>query len=170
MLEYEARIPKYVESRNDVLWRYRRYAYYLGHVALCFAISFWIGPNLILLSRYPDATPATFAQVAQARYAGVVAAIKAYQRDKGTLPLSVWEMPKAYFPAGYEYDGADLCGTTRISFPSSKPHGVLVYEFKLPGEGWYVYSPRYDGPIPAPIVPPGPATQPTSTRPMNSGE
>ena len=154
----------------ETRWRYRRYWYYLAQVGLFAIVGFWAVPNIILFGDVAGPRPAEFAAVAnQHRYTGIVAAVKAYQRDFGTLPWSVVQLPEEYRPRGFVDHGADLLGTTRITFAISNPSGVLVYEFAPSIEGWYVYSPRYDGPVPASkVVPAAVTTQPASA-PASAG-
>lgn len=172
MLDYVSPRVKYRETREEVRWRYRRYWYYLGQVLLFAMVGFWVGPNILLFRHLFGPSPADFAALAQQpRYMGIVASIKAYQRDFGALPFTVGEMPPAYLPKDYPHvDGADLLGTTRITFPVNNPSVVLVYEFAPASEGWYVYSPRYDGPVPAHIVFPSAATTQPATGPTAGGE
>jgi hypothetical protein len=161
-IEYASPRPRYKPTRQDRIWLLRRIGYCLGQLALFLVLSFWVGPYLVLLIRYGGDTPERFAAVAQARYAGIVAAIKAYQRDEGALPGWVGQA-RAYWPNDYRDDGADLLFTTRMTFVCRDPYGVIVYEFAAADEGWRVYSPRYNGPLPAPLVQAAPATRPTAT-------
>ena len=127
-----------------------------------------LGPNLILFHAPWGPSPAEYAHISQ-QYAQLIAGIKAYRRDFGALPFSSYEMPSAYRPRNYHGPEGEILGTTSITLPAG--HAVFEYEFSPAMEGWKVYSPRYDGPLPAPIVPAMSlaATQAAATQPSNGG-
>lgn len=166
MLDYEGRIVGYEETRQDVVWRVRRIGYYFGQALLFFVIVYRVGPNLFLFGSPFSPRPGDFAAIAQTRYAPVVAAIKAYQRDRGELPSTTHQLIPRLLPKNAPFGRLD--GTARVIFQLSETSGVLAYDFTPATEGWVVFSPRYQGPIPAPLVPAAASPQPVASRPAGT--
>ena len=110
-------------------------------------------------------TPADYAAIAQQRYTTAIAALKAYQRDNGSLPDSTWDIPETYLPKDSSELGT-VCGTTSVTFGLNR--AIVEYEFTPATEGWFIHAPRYDGRLPAPIVAAAPATRPAVTQPTNA--
>jgi hypothetical protein len=162
VLDYEKQEPRYVPRPEDRRWRLRRIAYYLGHVVLFGAIVYRAGPNMFLFHSPFSPPPQHYAGLAK-QYMPLVAAIKAYQRDFGKLPMDSFNLPPRYRPAGYTAGEGAILGTNSITFGPIE-YSVIEYNFAQPGEGWTVYAPRYKGPIPAPLVlaTPSPASRPTT--------
>jgi hypothetical protein len=162
MLEYEPAKPHYQPTPEDQTWLFCRLSYYGSQLLLFVLIGFWIGPNLRLFHSPFNPTPADYVQYAR-QYVPIIAAIKAYQRDFGHLP-SDGGLPQAYLPASFLEVPGEISGTTSITFIVGM-QGVLEYEFNPAKEGWIIHSPRYDGPLSAPIVPaaPKPLTVPASS-------
>jgi hypothetical protein len=162
MLEYEARIRNYHITAEDQAWLVRRLAYYASQVVVFLLVALRIGPNLILFHSPLSPGPADYVQFTKDDVP-MIAAIKAYKRDFGTLPAGSWNLPPAYEPANYRGGGGEILNTTSITFTVGLS-GVLEYEFNPASEGWIIHSPRYDGRIPAPIVQaaPKPTSQPVT--------
>lgn len=171
MLDYEAARERYEPTPEDRAWQRKRFAWYGFQVFLFFAIVYRIGPNLILFHSPFSPGPKDFVPLTS-QYVPIIAAIKAYHRDYGTLPFESVDLPPQYMPPGYMNNGqnSEILNTTSITFQAADS-SVLEYEFSPMIEGWKVHSPRYDGAIPAPIVaaapkpvasPAGPATNPTN--------
>lgn len=162
MLDYESPKPRYLPTPEDGAWRLRRLGYYGSQLLLFFVIVCRLGPNLILFHSPFSPGPAGYVRYTK-DYIPIIAAIKAYNRDWGQLPLDSNDLPPAYQPPNFQGDVGEILGTTSITFPVGA-HGVLEYEFSPVQEGWYIHSPRYDGPLPAPIVvaAPKPTTQATT--------
>jgi hypothetical protein len=166
MIDYQARKVPYNLTPEDRAWRRRRLGWYCFQLFLFFAIVYRIGPNLFLFHSPFSPGPRDFVAEAD-KYAPMIAAIKAYNRDFETWPGSSWELPPNYMPPNIVGEGGEIMGTS-ITFPVG--HDVLEYEFSPAIEGWTVHSPRYDGPIPAAIVAAAakPATQPSSGKHMSN--
>jgi hypothetical protein len=163
MLDYQARKVRYQLTAEDREWRRKRMGWYGLQILLFLVIVYRIGPNLILFHSPFSPAPKDFVPFTS-QYVQMIAAIKAYNRDFGQLPLTSMDLPPQYMPPGYNGDIGEIGMTTSITFPIAD-HGVLEYEFSPAMEGWIVHSPRYDGRIPAPIVTAAPkpaATQPAA--------
>jgi hypothetical protein len=100
------------------------------------------------------------------RFVPTIAAIKAYNRDFGKLPAVAYELPSEYQPSTHDGDYGEIVWTTSITF-QAEGWAVLEYEFSPEKEGWTIHAPRYDGPIPAPIVTaaPKPTTRAATSKP-----
>lgn len=161
-IDYANAKRKYEPTREDLKWDDRRFAYYFVHVLLFALIVYRIGPNMFLFHSPFSPPPAHYAALAK-QYEPLIAAIKAYQRDFGKLPSDSYSLPESYRPAGYTAGDGQIIGTNSITFGPTE-YSVIEYNFAQPGEGWTVYAPRYQGPIPAPIVlaAPSPASQPST--------
>ena len=161
MLEYEARIRRYEPTPEDRAWLLRRLAYYFAHLLVFSLIVYRIGPNLFLFHSPFSPSPAYYATLTRP-YVSMVAAIKAYKRDTGSLPSGTDDLPKEYVPADYIGEIGEILGTGIITFGTGDRHSIVVvaYDFRPATEGWFIYAPRYYGPIPAPKVQPAP-TPPT---------
>lgn len=164
MLEYESRPARYIPTAEDRQWLLRRWLYYLAHPLFVFLIAYTIGPNLVLFHRPWSPSPAHYATLT-GPYVSMVAAIKAYQRDHGSLPVYTEYLPEGYRPADYHGNVGTIYGFPTVTFQVGE-YSVLAYDFTPVTEGWIIYAPRYQGPIPVPIVPaaPSPATRPVTTR------
>jgi hypothetical protein len=165
MLDYETRKQTYQRTPEDVAWRLRRIAYYFGHVLLFAAIVWRVGPNLFLFGSPFTPPPAHYAPLTH-EYVPLVAGIKAYQRDNGgKLPFDPYQLPRGYVPAGYQGQHGAMLGTPTLTFMVSN-YAVLAYDFRPASEGWFVYAPRYYGPVPAPLVQAAasPASRPSTAR------
>ncbi|MGA2443077.1 MAG: hypothetical protein ABSH08_19155 [Tepidisphaeraceae bacterium] len=162
MLEYDARRPRYRPTPEDRVWLLYRLGWYGFQLLLLLAIVYRIGPNLFLFHSPFSPRPEDFVSYTN-EYVPIIAAIKAYNRDFGKLPFDS-DLPPEYMPRGYKGVVGEIVNTTSITFPLAD-HIVLEYEFSPAMEGWIVHSPRYDGRIPAPIVPaaPKPVTRPSSS-------
>jgi len=148
-LEYEHRKPRYLPTAEDRAWQIRRVAYYLGQVIVFFLIVYRAGPNLWLFHSPSSPPPSHYAELTKP-YVPMIAAIKAYQRDRGRLPPHSELLPRSYRPVEYDAGEGMIIGTT-ITFGPVE-HSVLAYDFSTFSEGWIVYAPRYKGPIPASLV------------------
>ena len=155
--------PHYKPTPEDRAWLRYRLGWYAFQVLLFLAIVYRIGPNLVLFHSLFSPRPEDFVKFTN-DYVPMIAAIKAYNRDFGKLPLDSDEMPREYEPRDFNGQLGEILDTTSITFQVAD-YAVLEYEFSPPIEGWIVHSPRYDGRIPAPIVPaaPKPATRPSSS-------
>ena len=163
-----ARQTSYRPTAEDRSWFCRRLAWYGFQCLLFVSIVYRVGPNFVLFHSPFSPGPQYYVQFTH-DYTSMIAAIKAYKRDFGELPIDS-ELPQEYFPPEYTGGRGQILNTTSITFPLQRPEaffpfGVLEYEFSPEKEGWIVHSPRYNGPIPAPIVPaaPKPATQPATS-------
>lgn len=164
MLDYQAEKPRYQPTRKDSVWRLYRLAYYELHLLVFLVVGFKVGPNLFLFHRPFSPGLAGYVRYTDT-YVPIIAAIKAYNRDCGNLPLSSFELPPAYRPRNFQGDDGYINDTTSITFFVGD-HGVLEYEFFPGKEGWYIHAPRYDGSLPAPIVAAAPKpTTPAVTQP-----
>ncbi len=165
MLDYEPARQRYHSTPEDRRWLAYRFGYYASQLLLFVAIAYWIGPNLRLYHSPFSPTPSDFVSYTK-YYVPIIAEIKAYRRDFGQLPEDDG-LPPAYTPPGYEGVNGEIDGTTSITFVVGNVN-VLEYEFSPAREGWIIHSPRYDGPIPAPIVraAPKPIAIPASTPTM----
>ncbi len=169
MLEYEAAKERYHPTPEDRSWLVYRLGYSALQLLLLLVIVYRVGPNLFLFD-----TPFTPGPLDYVRYTTdyvpAIAAIQAYQRDFGKLPVDTDDLAPEYLPADFKGGRGEINGTTSITFPVGN-HGVLEYEFSPTIEGWMIHSPRYNGRIPAPIVPAAPkpttrsSSNPTSTAP-----
>jgi hypothetical protein len=162
-LDYRTPKRSYLPTAADRRWFHRRLLYYAGHVLLFAAIIYRAGPNMFLFHRPWSPKAADYTAMTR-DYVAMIAAIKAYQRDTQSMPFDTLELPKGYQPSNYRGEIGRIYGTPRVTFAIG--HNVLVYDFSSATEGWYVYAPRYHGPIAAPRVPPAPppVTRPTTTR------
>jgi hypothetical protein len=167
MLEHEPHKPHYRPTPEDRVWRLYRLGWCGFQLLLFLAIVYRIGPNLFLFHTPFSPGPADFVSSTN-QYVPIIAAIKAYNRDFGKLPFGS-DLPKEYMPPNFNGAVGEIGDTTSITFPVDD-HAVLEYEFSSEREGWLIHSPRYDGPIPAPIVPaaPKPTTRPSSKSPTNT--
>jgi len=154
MLDYEADKNRYESTAEDRAWQARRFAWYTFQALLFLAIVYRAGPNLILFHSPFSPRPQDFVPLTN-QYVPIVAAIKAYQRDFGKLPFDSTDLPPQYKPVGYNGQVGEIVYTTSITF-QVQDSSVLEYEFSPLIEGWKIHSPRYDGRIPAPIVPAAP--------------
>jgi hypothetical protein len=151
MLDYEAGKERYEPTPEDRVWLGRRFGWYGFQVLLFFAIVYRIGPNLILFHSPFSPAPRDFVPLTS-QYVQIIAGIKAYHRDYGVLPFTSMDLPPQYMPAGAQNQAyGEILNTTSITF-GTDDWSVLEYEFSPVIEGWKIHSPRYDGPIPAPIV------------------
>ncbi len=165
MLDYETKLPRYQSTPEDRRWLLRRLFYYLGHVVVLGLIGYWAGPNLIMFHSLFSPTPADYAAIAEGECTTAIAAIKAYQRDNGSLPSGTWELGGTYLPRNSDPTG-NILSTTSVTFGLGR--AVVEYEFTPAREGWFIHAPRYDGRLPAPIVPPSPTTRPAVTQGANA--
>jgi hypothetical protein len=163
MLDDGARKPHYRPTPEDRVWLRYRLGWYGFQLLLYLAIVYRIGPNLVLFHSPFSPGPEDYVAFTN-DYVPIIAAIKAYSRDFGQLPMDSLELPPAYRPRGNNGQIGEILGTTSITFQVGD-NAVLEYEFSSPVEGWIVHAPRYDGRIPAPIVPaaPKPVTRPSSS-------
>ncbi len=163
MLDYEARKRHYSPTPEDRRWLLYRLGWYGLQLLLFLAIVYRIGPNFFLFHSPFSPDPEDFVALTR-NYVPIIAEIKAYRRDFGKLPMDSYDLPPEYTPRGFNGANGEILNTTSITFPTGL-HAVLEYEFSPPIEGWIVHSPRYDGRIPAPIVPaaPKPVTRPSSS-------
>jgi hypothetical protein len=169
MLDPNAQIPlNYKPTPEDLAWRLYRTGWWGFQLLLFLTIAWRIGPNLLLFHSPFSPGPEDYVPYTK-QYAPIIAAIKAYDRDFGKLPDDSWGLPPQYMPPGFKGEGGEILPATSLTIPIGA-QGVLEYEFSPEKEGWWVHSPRYDGPIPAPIVPAAPklATQPSTTSPTNA--
>ena len=168
MIEDETRKWHYHPTREDRAWLLRRFGWYGFQLLLFLSIIYRIGPNLVLFHSPFSPSPEDFVPYTE-DFVPTIAAIKAYNRDFGKLPLDAMELPPEYMPPGGVGVNGEILDTTSITFGAGKS-AVLEYEFSPAKEGWIVHSPRYDGRIPAPIVAaaPKPVTQPSASPTTNS--
>jgi hypothetical protein len=174
MFENEARKLHYQPTPEDSVWRLRRLGWYACQFLLFLVVGFRIGPNLFLFHSPFSPGPEDFVHFTN-DYVPIIAAIKAYKRDYGQLPYDS-DLPPQYMPPNYNGMRGEINNTTSITFPIGNyavlqyQYAVLEYEFSAPNEGWIIHSPRYDGRIPAPIVPaaPTPVTRPSSAPTTNT--
>jgi hypothetical protein len=163
MLDYESHLPRYQPTPGDRTWFWRRMAYYVLHLLLLGLIVYRVGPNLFLFHSPFSPTPIEFAQIAR-KYAPMVAAIKAYQRDYPNAVLDITdELPPPYMPPNGNQLYGSIAARPSVTFPTGS--AVLEYDFTPAIEGWVVHSPRYNGRISAPTVPAAriAATHPATT-------
>lgn len=165
MLDYEAKLPRYQPTPEDRRWLLRRLSYYLAHLVVLAFIGYQAGPNLIMFHSLFSPTPAEYAAIAQQRYTTTIAAIKAYQRDNGSLPRITYDLEGTYLPKDFGELGT-IFETTSVTFGLDR--AIVEYEFTPASEGWFIHAPRYDGRLPAPIVAAAPATRPAVTQPTNA--
>jgi hypothetical protein len=169
MLDYQTQDRRYQPTREDHLWRLRRLAYYGAQLLLFLAIIYGVGPNLFLFHSLFRPSPASYARLTPP-YVSIVAAIKAYQRDTGSLPSGTYELPKRYLPADCDRITGEILGHPDVTFQVGNT--VLAYDFTPATEGWIIYAPRYQGRIPAPLVQaaPSPTTRVSSSATQRSSD
>jgi hypothetical protein len=95
------RLQHYQPTPEDRAWRLRRLGYYILQIALFLLVGFRVGPNLILFHSPMSPTPADFVPFTE-RFVPVIAAIKAYNRDYGKLPVDSYDLPPEYGPPNYD--------------------------------------------------------------------
>jgi hypothetical protein len=164
MLDYETQTRRYQPTPEDRQWLLRRLAYYLGLLLLFGLIVYGPGPNLFLFHSPFSPSLAHYATLTRP-YVSMVAAIKAYKRDTGSLPPDTECLPKEYQPTAYSGGIGTIYGHDDVTFPAGE-NSVLSYDFSPANEGWIIYAPRYQGRLSLPLVPaaPSPATRPATTR------
>ncbi len=167
MLEYEPTPQLYQPTAADRGWRWRRIAYYLCQAGIFLAIALEFGPNVIMFHQVLRPGDAYYSAMTT-EFVPLIAAIKAYQRDFGSLPGDAYTLPPQYLPKNYDGPNGEILQFTSITLQIDRC--VLEYEFTPANEGWIMHSPRYEGRISAPLVQaaPKPATAPTTASTSNS--
>ena len=110
MLEYEVRKPHYTPTPEDRAWRLRRLGWYGFQLILFLAIVYRIGPNLVLFHSPFSPSPAEYVAFTN-DYVPMIAAIKAYNRDFGKLPMGSFDLPPKYKPRGFKGENGEIRAT-----------------------------------------------------------